>query len=221
MKCSAWVSLWIKVQEIPNPKIFFGNFFKQNFFRIKFFLTKIFLGPKFFLRTKFFLGPKFFWDQNFFGTKIFFWTKTFFWTKIFSDLPGQMSPWQLESVQDIPWILFLKFGQNRVSSSWDIADIEFVGGRVGVQSHFRFQPPTTLSWGCDNMMYIAKLWPRCHYGAGRYFPRGSVGIPHRNCLNLTGNIDQNIDDWANSCCSWEFWTNWSPKTDLNQYRMCL
>ena len=45
-------------------------------------------------------------------------------------LPGQMSLWQLESVQDSHRNLRLKFGQNRVSNSWDITDIEFlwVGG---------------------------------------------------------------------------------------------
>ena len=44
-------------------------------------------------------------------------------------LPGQMSPRQLESVQNGP----LKFGQNQAIKSWDIADIEFVmvGGYGG------------------------------------------------------------------------------------------
>ena len=37
-----------------------------------------------------------------------------------------------------------------------------------------------------------------------YFPSGSVGIPHRKCLTLTGNIDQNLDNGS----------NYSPKTDL-------
>ena len=56
-------------------------------------------------------------------------------------LPGQMSLRQLESVQDSPRNLSLKFGQNCVSNSWNIADIEvvvvllrvagWVGGRVG------------------------------------------------------------------------------------------
>ena len=41
-------------------------------------------------------------------------------------LPVQMLPWQLESVLDVPKNLPLKFHQNRVSNSWDIADIEFV-----------------------------------------------------------------------------------------------
>ena len=41
-------------------------------------------------------------------------------------LPVQMLPWHLESVKDGPRSLPLKFGQNRVSISWDIADIEFV-----------------------------------------------------------------------------------------------
>ena len=37
-------------------------------------------------------------------------------------LPGQMSLWQLESLQDNPRNISLKFGQNRVSNSWDITD---------------------------------------------------------------------------------------------------
>ena len=34
--------------------------------------------------------------------------------------PGQMSPWQLKSVLEVFKYLLLKFGQNRVSNSWDI-----------------------------------------------------------------------------------------------------
>ena len=41
-------------------------------------------------------------------------------------LPGQMLLWQLESVLDFPKNLYLKFHQNRVTNSWDIADDEFV-----------------------------------------------------------------------------------------------
>ena len=45
-------------------------------------------------------------------------------------LPEQMSLLQFKSVQDGPRNLCLKFGQNRVSNSWDIGDNEFsvVGG---------------------------------------------------------------------------------------------
>ena len=46
-------------------------------------------------------------------------------------LPGQMSLWLLESVQDGPRNLRLKFCQNRFSNSWDITDIEFSGGGGG------------------------------------------------------------------------------------------
>ena len=46
-----------------------------------------------------------------------------------------MSPRQMASVTDGPRNLHFKFGQNLVSDSWDIADIEFVmvltGGQVG------------------------------------------------------------------------------------------
>ena len=59
-------------------------------------------------------------------------------------LPGQMSPWQLQSLLDLQGNLPLKFHQNRVSNSWYIADIELVwfgwvvwwGGWVGVLTIF-------------------------------------------------------------------------------------
>ena len=41
-------------------------------------------------------------------------------------IPRQMSPGQLVSVKDGLRNLPLKFGQNPVINSWDIADIEFV-----------------------------------------------------------------------------------------------
>ena len=44
-----------------------------------------------------------------------------------------MSLLQFKSVIDVPRKLTLKFGQNQVSNSWDIADIEFVlAGGLGV-----------------------------------------------------------------------------------------
>ena len=43
-------------------------------------------------------------------------------------LPGQMSSWQLESVQEGPRNLPLRFGQNRTR---DISDIEFMVVVVG------------------------------------------------------------------------------------------
>ena len=49
-----------------------------------------------------------------------------------------MSPWQLEFVLNVHRNLPLKFHQNRVSNSWDIADIEFVWW--GMRSHFRVKP---------------------------------------------------------------------------------
>ena len=39
-------------------------------------------------------------------------------------LPGQMSPWQLESVLDVPRNLPIKFHQNKVSNLWDIPDLD-------------------------------------------------------------------------------------------------
>ena len=65
-------------------------------------------------------------------------------------LPGQMSPWQLKSVLDVPGSLPLKFHQNRVSNSWDIADIEFVwDGWSGKFKVIFMSNPTyvMLGWG--------------------------------------------------------------------------
>ena len=83
-------------------------------------------------------------------------------------LPGQMitgkvSEWQLKSVLDISRNLPLKFHQNQVSNSWDIADIEFCGGVV---CKVIFASNLTkvmlgwgwaelgLSWGFDNIYYL-------------------------------------------------------------------
>ena len=59
-------------------------------------------------------------------------------------LPGQMSPWWLESVLDVSKNLALKFGKSRASNSWEIADIEFVCVVVGVKSHFNLKPKPGL-----------------------------------------------------------------------------
>ena len=61
-----------------------------------------------------------------------------------------MSPWQLESVQGGPRNLPLKFGQNRVNNSWDIADIEFVwGGWVVFTVVFVSNLQLQLRLGCS------------------------------------------------------------------------
>ena len=45
--------------------------------------------------------------------------------------PGQMLLWQLEIVQDGSRNLPLKFGQNRVSNSWDMLCLNYLPGWVG------------------------------------------------------------------------------------------
>ena len=71
-------------------------------------------------------------------------------------LPRQMSPWQLESVLDVPRNLPLKFHQNWVSNSLYIGDIKFVWVVVVI---FTSNPTKVmlgwvklwLSWGFDNL----------------------------------------------------------------------
>ena len=79
-----------------------------------------------------------------------------------------MSSWQLESAQDGPRNLPLKFGQNRVSNSWDIADIEFVwGGWGGVEftvifmSNLQLQLRLFCSWVWVLTKILAQK--RCQY----------------------------------------------------------
>ena len=81
-----------------------------------------------------------------------------------------MSPWQLEYVLNVPRNLPLKFHQNRVSNSWDIADIEFVWvGWGGWCRVILLSNPTLvlrLGWGFDNSWGL--LWVfmtfSCHLG---------------------------------------------------------
>ena len=64
-------------------------------------------------------------------------------------LPGQMSPWQLESVLDVPRSLPLKFTQNQVNSKWDTANVEFVWGLC--RFIFKSNPKDVLRlrWGFE------------------------------------------------------------------------
>ena len=97
-----------------------------------FFLAKIFFFAKYLffsknLTTKFFLGKKSFW-QIFFGNNFIFW-RNFCWAKFFLTIFFltkflQMSLWLLVYVQDRPRNLPLKFGQNWVSNSWDIPNVD-------------------------------------------------------------------------------------------------
>ena len=88
---------------------------------------------------------------------------------------GQMSLWQLVSAKDGPRILPLKFGKNRVSNSWDIANIEFlvVGwwGLVVRRVIFVSNPTFVMlgglklwsRWGCDNCLLkkTCFCWKNC------------------------------------------------------------
>ena len=89
-------------------------------------------------------------------------------------LPGQMSPWQLKSVQDCPRNLHLKFGQNRVSNSWDVDVVEFAV--VVDQSHFRVKPNlgyVRLSWGWVGVLTLLTG-----------FDTFGIGQPITKCLQI-------------------------------------
>ena len=64
-------------------------------------------------------------------------------------LPAQMSPWQLESVLDVPRSLHINFHQNWVSNSWDITVITtFTGGCViwELESNAKHSFQLSCSW---------------------------------------------------------------------------
>ena len=92
---------------------FFWSIRGKSIFVKKKIMTKLFFGKNFF--GKIFLSEFFFGENSF--LKIFFSWK-FFYQDFFDFL------WQLEYVQDGPRNLSLKFGQNRVSDSWDIPDMD-------------------------------------------------------------------------------------------------
>ena len=84
-------------------------------------------------------------------------------------LPGKMSPWQSESVQDFPRNLPLKCHQICVSNSWYIADIEFVFWVVCkvifMSNPTFFSVVLCLCWSCVGVVTIWKQpqnfwWPQ-------------------------------------------------------------
>ena len=80
-------------------------------------------------------------------------------------LPGQMLLRQLKSVQHSPMNLRLKFSQNRVSNSWDIADIEFVWGGVEFTVIFMSNLQLQLRLFCSWVWVLTKILAqkRCQY----------------------------------------------------------
>ena len=94
------------------------------------------------------------WGKKFRSKTIFFW----------QILPGNMSQWQLASIKEGPRNLPLKFGQNRVSNSWDIVNIEFsvlMVVVVVVCSVIFVSNPTLgyvrLSWGPVGVLTILRM----------------------------------------------------------------
>ena len=75
-------------------------------------------------------------------------------------LRGQMSPWQLESILNVHRNLPLKFHQNRVSNTWDIADIELLwSGWVGFAESFYCQTQICVEVRLGFWQYIQTQTP--------------------------------------------------------------
>ena len=109
------------------------RFYDENFFRQNF-CSKIFFGKfflmKFFINFTVTVGICLRWSQ---GPTFKVWSKSGQWQLRYSwygqmsqgqMLPEQMSLWHLEYVKKGPRNQPLKFGQNRASKSWDIADMD-------------------------------------------------------------------------------------------------
>ena len=111
-------------------------------------------APKNFGLKKYFGSEKDFWFEKFWSTEIKALKKlgpkslvkvgsvTVEILLIWTNVARTYVAWTnvtMESVLDVPMSLHLKFHQNRVSNSWDIANIEFLWWWWwgGLQSHFR------------------------------------------------------------------------------------
>ena len=119
-------------------------------------------------------------------------------------LPGQISPWHLESVLDVLRNLHLKFHQYRVSNSGDIADIEFVwwggvGGGGWCAKSFSCLTQLEvmlgwvelwLTWGFDN--FISKNFTIWTPLTGAYSPNQN-GLCEKNHQL----VDKMMDDDKN------------------------
>ena len=122
-------------------------------------------------------------------------------------LPSQMSLWQLESIQDVLRILCLKFHQNRVSNSWDIADIEFLwwwlGGGVVCKVIF-----------VSNPTYVRLSWVVVELGFWQYFDRAwVVRWCGSNFMSCCMKIIYSYNWWKNHLLSRQI-SNWTSVPDL-------
>ena len=144
---------------LPNLFLTQKEFCKKNLQKKKFWQKNFSSQNK--IRQKNFPAKFCFWQKFCFWEKFSFWGKFCFWQKFSSWQTNFIAKYffceiffgwnflgEQKSVQNGPRDLRLKFGQNWVSNSWDITDIEFLwvgwGGVVGIYSHFRVQPPTIV-----------------------------------------------------------------------------
>ena len=105
-------------------------------------------------------------------------------------LHGQMSPWRLESVLNVHRNLPLKFHQNRVNNSWDIADIEFlwwvVGGGCAKSFYCQTQPCVEVRLG---------FWQQQeepHQNLPKFFSRPNIFSDPKLIFNQRIFLDPNI-----------------------------
>ena len=122
-------------------------------------VQKIILNQSVFSPKKIY-DPESFWSKQFLGQ--------IYWHGQMSSgqmLPRQMSPWQLASVKEgLRNLLLLKFGQNRVSNSWDIADVKFrVGGGGGGGGWWSAQ-----SFSCQTQLKVMLVWVEVELGFWQY-----------------------------------------------------
>ena len=106
-------------------------------------------------------------------------------------ITGQKSLWQLETVLDVARNLPLKFRQNRVSNSCDIAEIEFVWvGGWWIKVIFGSHPTFELSWGWvgvvtkKELKWINITWQSLYQSAGGGLPQALAHIGVREKVQV-------------------------------------
>ena len=137
-------------------------------------------------------------------------------------LPGQMLQWQLASVKDGPRNLLLKLGQNHVSNSWDIDDIEFVvvllqwvGGCLKME--IRLSQPQLklkLSWGWAWQKCCPKNCGSTNFGVQKNQSLQKIGTKKsgQNLVSNSWDIPNMDQCFQDKCCvdkchcdSWYLW----------------
>ena len=101
---------------------------------------------------------------------------------------------------------------------WSLKVLECKVGRMAIWNTLNFKKVVGyFSYRFRNKAFkqLKFIFKRLHWHwntkTGRGLPRESASFSKKKSSNLTGNINQNNNNWANLMCFKEFWIKYSPK----------